>query len=94
MLDRMKIWVKDFPTGLFRITEIKEVGQKTKLNSSQELCQSMMSIFSGIQTGEETSMNALLRTAHLKEILSWHTNMHFKWTNTLPYWCQNIFFLP
>lgn len=37
-------------------------------------------------------MNALLRTAHLKEILSWHTNMHFKGTNTLPYWCQNIIF--
>lgn len=64
-----------------------------KLNSSQELFQSMMSTVSEIQSGEETSMNALLRTPHLKEILSSHTNMDFKWSNTRPYWCQNIIFL-
>ena len=48
---------------------------------------------SGIQTGEETQMNALLRTTHLKEIPHMHTNVHFKWTNTPPYGCQNIRFL-
>lgn len=58
---------------------------------SQELFQSMVRFFSGMQPGEEVSMNTLLRTDTWKT--SWaDTNTHFKWINTLPYQCQNIIF--
>lgn len=79
-----------FPTGLFCITEIKKGGAENRV---QKLFQSMMSSVSGIQSGEETSINVLLRTPHFKEILTRHSNMHYKCSNALPELVSKHYFL-
>lgn len=58
----MKRWIKDFLLDYSALQKLRRVGQKIKLNRVQKLFQSMMSIVSGIQSGEETSINVLLRT--------------------------------
>lgn len=84
----MKYFLLDYSA----LQKLRRVGQKIKLNRVQKLFQSMMSSVSGIQSGEETSINVLLRTPHFKEILTRHSNMHYKCSNALPEWCQNIIF--
>lgn len=84
MLDSMKRRIKDFLLDYFALQKLRRVGQKIKLNRIQELFQSMMSIVSGIQSVEETSINVLLRIPHFKEILSRHSNMKYKCSNALP----------
>lgn len=54
----------------------------------------MISIVTGIQSAQETSIYVLLKTPHFKEIQSRHSNMTYKCSSALPSWCQNIIFHP
>lgn len=85
--------MKDFLLDYSALQKLRRVGQKIKLNRVQKLFQSMMSSVSGIQSGEETSINVLLRTPHFKEILTRHSNMHYKCSNALPELVSKHYFL-
>lgn len=85
--------MKDFQLDYSALQKLRRVGQKIKLNRVQKLFQSMMSSVSGIQSGEETSINVLLRTPHFKEILTRHSNMHYKCSNALPELVSKHYFL-
>lgn len=85
--------MKDFLLDYSALQKLRRVGQKIKLNRVPKLFQSMMSSVSGIQSGEETSINVLLRTPHFKEILTRHSNMHYKCSNALPELVSKHYFL-